>query len=249
MSEKTEQRLDTELSALQKERLKLVGRNLSKRQVEQLRGIDKRITEITTQLTTDTRASIERLASLSDCEKIDLALEEGKKRRLIDVQDFGDPSAEKCCVLIGSSHYPHTSVKLRDDPISRNMKRSQFELFAALHLLKEFDVHSRLIVEGFQKGNVINTNVSITLPGSHTISMQSEEAQQYFLKHPDHFMQMQGDMHVAGKHTVFYELSNYAHIEGAHSPEVSLELDRIYGLQLIENEFLRKYKPNIGLDG
>lgn len=177
-------------------------------------------------------------------QKIDAALREGQRRGWVDIHDVGNPAAEKRCIILGSAHYSHTAHDIGKIPES--VKRAQFQLFGQLHLLQEHEVQSPLLVEGWKKGAAIDPKVMITLPSGHSASVRSEEVQQHFLRHPEHFMQLQNDMHVDGRHSAFYELSSYAHIDGAHSPEVDATLTRVYDLQLNEKRFEDKYKPKKG---
>jgi len=177
-------------------------------------------------------------------QKIDAALREGERRGWVDIHDVGDPAAEKHCIIMGSAHYSHTAEDITKIP--ECAKRAQFQLFGQLHLLQEHGVQSLLLVEGHSKGEIVDPHITINFPDGRSIPVRSEETQQHFLQHPEHFMQLQHDMHVHGRHSAFYELSSYPNINGMHSPEVDATLTRVYDMQLNEKRFVDRYKPKNG---
>ena len=204
---------------------------------EILRMIAAKVTE-----TFDVKAIEKR--ETTEQEKIDAALKEGQRRGWIELHDMGDPSAEKHCVLMGSSHYSHPSVDISKIPES--IKQAQFQMFAQLYLFQKHGVQLPLLVEGYAQGAMIDPKVMIQFPGGRSVPVRSKEAQEHFIKNSMDFMQLQHDMRRDGKHSIFYDLSGYSHIQGAHAPDVNNTLNRVYDLQLNEKRFDDKYKPKNG---
>jgi hypothetical protein len=178
-------------------------------------------------------------------EKVNESLKDGQKNRWIDVQDMGDPKAEKQCVILGSGHYMGGPNTLNAATF-QNLQRAQFQFFAQLHLLQRHNVKVPLLVEGSRRGPIFRPNITINFPNGNSFPLHSSEAQKHFLRHPEHFMQFQHDMQKGGRPINFTDLSTYPHIEGAHSPEVDDTLQHVSRLQLNEKNFELKYMPPPG---
>lgn len=235
-------------SSLEQEHAKLRARaergKASQNQLRRLAAIEEQIrskqetTRQNVQHAVTPKTKRLRLRECSEKDRIHSALEDAQSLGLISVTDYGDPHAEKRCIVIGSSHGdPHTRE------MSQVALQAQYELFAFMYILEQYNASNTLLVEGTEVGVRPYQSVIVPLPGRGNVDLQSAEAQQYFFDRPHEFQHLMSDMIRDGCDPSFFTLTKYQHIEGAHSPEILDQVTDTIALLHQERTFFAKYQP------
>jgi|GEM_PF-1517455 len=215
-----------ELTESQQERLRHIE--------EQLNIQQKNVRQKIRSITSKNPAPVET-NNVSDQQRMDRAVSIGMQQGLIREEIFpSDTPTTKNGYILSSAHYSN------DEYYLEKTRSSQIQLFQFMHLANTEGVRGPLYCEGRMQGmryaSFPSRTPQITIHGDD-YDIHNPEAQKFLFEHPTALKEMMDmQLHAAEKQKttapIFYQYTNYANIQGAHTSRVEEKMsDMIAGAQ------------------
>jgi len=135
-----------------------------------------------------------------------------------------------------------------DSKLPEEVVQGQYQLFVLMHLLQEAEATAMLIVEGTEQGVQPRFKCGIEMTDGERFSLYDEIAQHHLLTHPNDFINLQSAMFERGQMPIFYGMTNYEYVQGAHKSDIYALFDRDHLLMAKVEQFMHKYHPRDGQD-
>lgn len=182
----------------------------------------------------------ERVPEGSEIQRVNAALEEAQSMGLVDIEDVGEAAdQERRAIVIGSGHYS-ISGPIKD--VEEGIKLAQYQMFMLASLLEKYKVESTLYVEGIPRGSVPHLQLQIRLPDGQQYGIQHKQCQKHFAQNPQYFMTLMDSLYKDGHRQPFYSMTSFAHLEGAHQPDIQSFVQEISDEYHIIPEYFARYR-------
>lgn len=167
-------------------------------------------------------------------ERFAAVLEEARTAGLIRTEEGGDRTSERTRYILPSGHYGGDVLP------SAEIRQSQYQLFALLHMLHKRGVRTPLYPEGLMVGQTMDTQ-RVNIGPFRNRDIRDLDVQEYCATHPQEFIALMDGMSRQGVHENFFTLTAYPHIHGIHQPQIMDALRSVHARTRIVTTFERKY--------